>query len=305
MNRQVVSKEAGERSSFENALASLQGDHHSHSFKRKVDRSRPGNMGKRNRPVILSASALVAGVKQQPDSSCAFCGKKDHETVNCSQAKKKTVDERWKQVKDKKLCFNCLRPTNNFHNAGNCRQPSCTAEGCGTKHHRLLHQETQTVTAKEQHQPQTEFSGFVKPNQNVTQTLLQTAVAKMIVDQDQEIPVTVLLDPSSQRSYIRKQIAESVCLRGPTELLTVSTQGGETIQARRMHRVKISLLGSQVEDESAPIEMEALTIDKVCVNLDPVKVDVSKYDHLRGTTFADTYPRGPAEIDILVGADHY
>ena len=162
LNRQVVSKEAGERSSIENALASSQGDNHSHSFKRKVDRSRPGNMGKRNRPVISSASAFDSGVKQQSDSSCAFCGKKDHETVNCSQAKKKSVDERWKQAKDKKLCFNCLRPTNNFHNSGNCRQPSCTAEGCGKKHHRLLHQETQTVSAKEQHQPQTEFSGLSK-----------------------------------------------------------------------------------------------------------------------------------------------
>ena len=67
-------------------------------------------MGKTNRPVISSVSVLVAGVKQQPNSSCAFYGKKDHETVNCSQAK----DERWKQVKDKKSCFNCLRPTNNF-----------------------------------------------------------------------------------------------------------------------------------------------------------------------------------------------
>ena len=51
--------------------------------------------------------------------------------------------------------------------------------------------------------------------------------------------------------------------------------------------------------------MKALTIDKVCVKLDPVKVDVSKYDHLRGIKFADTYPRGLAEIDILVRADHY
>ena len=108
LNRQVVSKEAGERSSIENALASSQGDYHFHSFKRKVDRSRPGNMGKRNRPVISSASALVAGVKQQPDSSCAFCEKKGYGTVDCSQAKTKSVGERWKQAKDKKLCFNCL-----------------------------------------------------------------------------------------------------------------------------------------------------------------------------------------------------
>ena len=55
LNCQVVSKEASEHSSTENALASSQGDHHSHSLKRKVDRSRPGNIGKRNRPVISSA----------------------------------------------------------------------------------------------------------------------------------------------------------------------------------------------------------------------------------------------------------
>ena len=51
--------------------------------------------------------------------------------------------------------------------------------------------------------------------------------------------------------------------------------------------------------------MEALTIDKICVNLDLVKVDVSKYDHLKGIKFPDAYQRGPTEIDILVGADHY
>ena len=127
----------------------------------------------------------------------------------------------------------------------------------------------------------------------------------MIVDQDQEIPVRVLLDPGTQMSYNRKPITESVVLRGPTESLRVSTLGCKTSQTRRMHRMKFSLLGSQVEDESASIEMEALTIDKVCLSLDPVKVDVSKYDHLRGIKFADTYQRGPAQIRILVGVGHY
>ena len=34
LNLQVVSKEAGEHSSIENALVSSQGDHHSHSFRK-------------------------------------------------------------------------------------------------------------------------------------------------------------------------------------------------------------------------------------------------------------------------------
>ena len=79
------------------------------------------------------------------------------------------------------------------------------------------------------------------------------------------------MDPVSQRSYIRKQIAESVGLRSPTELLGVSTPGCETRQTRRMQGVKFGFLGSQVGDESPPIKMEALTSDRVCVNLDPGK----------------------------------
>ena len=50
----------------------------------------------------------------------------------------------------------------------------------------------------------------------------------MICGDNQEIPVRVLLDLESERTFIRKQTADSVGLSGPTEILSVTTLGGDT-----------------------------------------------------------------------------
>ena len=44
----------------------------------------------------------------------------------------------------------------------------------------------------------------------------------------------VLFDSGSQRSYITKNVAESLALDGPSEVLSVSMLGGESSQTKRM-----------------------------------------------------------------------
>ena len=72
------------------------------------------------------------------------------------------------------------------------------------------------------------------------ETLLQAALTRLIV-KGQEMTVRVLLDSGSQRSYIRKNIAEALDLKGPSELLSVTTLGRETSEMKRFQRVKLSL----------------------------------------------------------------
>ena len=43
----------------------------------------------------------------------------------------------------------------------------------------------------------------------------------------------------------------------------------------------------------------------MCNKLRLINTDISKYPHLKGIKFADSYPKGPTEIDILVGTDFY
>ena len=149
------------------------------------------------------------------------------------------------------------------------------------------------------------ISGFVAlDNAEIEQTLLQTAKALLVGGGDQKVPVGVLLDSGSQRSYITKNVAESLALQGPSEVLSVSMLGGESSQTKRMKIVSFSLTSVQGTD-SMPVQMEALTIEKICTPLDPVELNLEKYPHLRNLVLADVYPRGSVDIDVLIGADVY
>ena len=135
------------------------------------------------------------------------------------------------------------------------------------------------------------------------ETLLQTALARLSVN-GQERMVHVLFDSGSQRSYIRKNIAESIGLQGPSELLSVTTLGGETSETKRLQRVKFALLPVKGDSPEA-VEMEALAIPNICNPLGPVKLDLQNNPHLQGLSLADVYLRNSVQVDVLIGADHY
>ena len=118
------------------------------------------------------------------------------------------------------------------------------------------------------------------------ETLLQTALAKLSVN-GQDVTVRVLLDSGSQRSYIRKNIAESIGLQG------------ETSESKRFQRVRFTLSPIQGHPK------EALTLRKICNPLGPVKLCLMDNPHLQGLTLADSYPRNSVQVDVLISADHY
>ena len=119
------------------------------------------------------------------------------------------------------------------------------------------------------------------------ETLLQTALAKLSVHGG-EVTIRILLDSGSQRSYIPKNIAESLGLQGPSEIskgaIYPLTNPGHPTEA---------------------VEMEALTLSKICNPLGPVKLNLLDNPHLQGLTLADSYPRNSVQVDVLIGADHY
>ena len=80
--------------------------------------------------------------------------------------------------------------------------------------------------------------------------------------------------------------------------------GGETSQTKRIKRVSF-LLTSFQESIAKPVNMETLTIDKICTPLEPVENFSENYPHLQSLILADSYPRGPVNVDILIGAEFY
>ena len=314
LNRQVVSKEAGERGL------------HTNTYPNKRSSSKGRNESKKSaythtsdRERVSTASALFSEARSPLNNpSCSFC-KANHGSPNCPLFNGKSVEERWKLVQESKLCYNCLKPSSYKHFSKICRQPKCSVANCGRHHHRLLHGQPLAttpqypITSTLQHVPSTSpqhvtnstLSGLAstQPTSHVKETLLQTAVARLSVN-GQEMTVRILLDSGSQRSYLRKNIAESLGLQGPTELLSVTTLGGETTETKRLQRVRFALLQIKGEPTEA-VEMEALTIPKICNPLGPVRLILQNNPHLQGLTLADSYPRNSVQVDVLIGADFY
>jgi hypothetical protein len=78
--------------------------------------------------------------KSQPQklaASCHHCSKQGHYIQNCDLFTQLSVDDKYKSVRDHKLCLRCL---NVGHIAKDCKVKFvCDVQNCGKRHHRLLH----------------------------------------------------------------------------------------------------------------------------------------------------------------------
>ena len=190
LNKQVISKEAGER----NANTISEDVYHP-----QLDGMARGNAGrdkngigvKNTREKMFTAAALLAsGTNQGINATCNLCKEQGHDAPKCPELKRHSVEQRWQSVRENRLCFNCLKPANTFHYSSVCRQPKCSVEGCGRRHHTMLHGDGNRSTEGQIH---TTISGFVAScNSRMQQTLLQTATAVLVTDGAQRVPVWVL-----------------------------------------------------------------------------------------------------------------
>ena len=74
-----------------------------------------------------------------PNLKCGHCQKTGHGTYTCDVFKALTVKDRYKSVKDNKLCIRCLNPG---HFARDCKSKyNCGVNKCERRHNKLLHPE--------------------------------------------------------------------------------------------------------------------------------------------------------------------
>ena len=134
------------------------------------------------------------------------------------------MEEKWKLVQESKLCYKYFKPCNYKHFSNICHQPKCSVANCARHHYKLLHGKPLAttpqypITSTRQHVPSTSpqhvtnstLSGLAstQPTSDVKETLLQTAVARLLAN-GQEMTVRVLLDSESQLSCL---MAESIGL---------------------------------------------------------------------------------------------
>jgi hypothetical protein len=152
--------------------------------------------------LLSTVTAFLTEVSQGMNTTktCDLCKTVGHGTPECPRFNAQTVEERWRQVKEARLCFNCLRSTNSNHYSQECRQPKCGVKDCKEPHHRLLYRSKSAVGT---------YNSFAAPKRDESiQVLFQTTKANLIVD-DQTVLVRVLLDSYMSKlsqAYRRKRL---------------------------------------------------------------------------------------------------
>ena len=85
---------------------------------------------------VLSAEPQSTHGKFSRDRNCIVCGAK-HELWNCQELKSLNVDDKFAAVRTCGACYICLQ---RGHMASMCQiEHRCATNGCGGKHHTLLH----------------------------------------------------------------------------------------------------------------------------------------------------------------------
>ena len=270
----------------------------------------------RNLPTAATLVARDSTVSSDGVPQCVYCSAR-HFSASCDRVT--DVINRKEILKRDRRCFLCLRkghrntqcPSNKDCRRchGNHHQSVCERRHIDPRavpfqpqaNHAKLAQETNR--SSENSNPTSVSHTTTASSKGQSKVLLQTVATFAQADhQSDPVPVRILLDCGSQRSYCTNALKEKLALvPTKTETLSLNTFGDERFTKQRCDLVKLTLQGKN-ED----IKISALCFPKICSPL-PTTLDLTRYPHLQGVQLADVNVAegNHSNIDILIGSDYY
>ncbi|XP_055685297.1 uncharacterized protein LOC129791254 [Lutzomyia longipalpis] len=186
-------------------------------------------------PKKTEKSQTVATTMTNEGESCTICDGR-HGPSKCEIFLKAPVNDRWKMVSNKMLCFSCLKPK---HSISKCKKNvRCSVDGCLRKHNTLLHTDDAKHKAPRQGGASngnlqhggapTEDStqgGALAPlntvahTQKVADTLLMKIVPVVVSGPKGSIKSYAFLDEGSSVTMMKSSLADKIGASGPIKPL--------------------------------------------------------------------------------------
>lgn len=237
---------------------------------------------------------------------CVYC-EGEHYSASCKSVV--NAKDRKDMLRKSGRCFVCLK-TN--HKSKDCNSPR-TCRHCNNKHHQSICEQGHVTKPlgqdplKEHIEVQRDevTTGCASVNscsKNKRTVLLQTARAIACNEGNtRSIPVRVLFDNGSQRSYITDSLQSKLGLTPvKKEKLRLNTFGESRYKTQNCEAVKLQLKKPGCNNS---VNITALSFPVICSPL-PSRIDVN-CPHLEGLELADDWSDQRGSIDLLIGSDHY
>ena len=207
--------------------------------------------------------------------------------------------DKWRHfLSESGRCFNCLWKSHSAKDCTNTRK----CRHCQGKHHQSICPRNQKVEdPKTTKQPKDEERTTTATRICKGTVLLQTARARA-TNGARSIPVRVLFDTGSQRSYITNSTQAKLKLEPVRkETLYLNTFGDNKCKRQSCEVYKFNI---ESRNGSEKIELSGINFPIICSPLNSMVN--TNYAHLEGLELADFGDDDKDNtIDILIGADHY
>ena len=247
---------------------------------------------------------------QKADVKCEFCSS-NHSIWSCSKFKLINLDDKWKFVREQRLCFNCLRKG---HVGRDCMsQNRCKAAGCGRKHNFLLHGDRheenksskQSSSSSSEQRPakspsaegvgdQQCFASLPSKNNKAFLNVVPVRICAGV----KEVKCFAFLDQGSTTSLCDRRLLDELDVTGEQTSFSLSTLTSSVPQVGQ----KVDLQVSSVDDDGTPHLKNVLSVDKLPVGTNPVlgNRERRRWPHLQDLQFSSL---GHEKVMLLIGVD--
>ncbi|XP_072159686.1 uncharacterized protein [Bemisia tabaci] len=244
-----------------------------------------------------SKQTLTASVKPKQSSSqqkCPCCTQ-DHPIYFCESFLAKSIPERRSFVKEKNLCFNCMK----FNHSSSVCKNQYTCKTCHKRHNSLLHLED-TSNQDSSKPPKTAMVSNSKPKEYAC--ILGTALVLVKDSFGGYQPVRGLIDSAAMSTFITKRCANKLGLKIHKEAPPISGLGNQAVND--IHGTVECEIKSRIE--SQPVFTSTATImTKITTDLPNISLPNTMSKPLRTLILADPEWMKPGPVDLLIGADLY
>ncbi|KYN06860.1 PREDICTED: uncharacterized protein LOC108782681 [Cyphomyrmex costatus] len=243
-------------------------------------------------------STCAATVK----SKCNYC-KGEHPMYYCKEFLALPIKQRAVEVRNRKLCVNCLRSP--MHSLDKCTSRGCKI--CNIKHNTLLHTSTSSAedhsgtsgTGESSIQNSTTAVTTHSSNiQGKDHIMLSTAVVNVIASDGTSHSCRALLDSGSQASFISRQLAATLGL--PLRPLNVTISGVNSTSSNATMATKVTL---QSRLNSYCRTIDCIVTERITEKLPLTTSRRGDYNIPRNLKLADPHFNVSSKVDILIGAE--
>ena len=281
----------------------------------KPKKSQKGDERKHNKSASYSTSADNSSGSNE--KKCAMC-QGSHMIYECSQFKEMSPDDRFKFVKSKHLCFNCLSGAR--HSSRDCKSKRrCRIDNCGRKHSYLLHgSNNNNSSSKPPTSSDSPSSSNAMSNDNEKFSAFVDTSCFMGASQDKiALPIVAvrvhckmgyknvdtyaLLDNGSSHTFCSQELIDELGITGRQDTLNLTTleKKDSLSSCQVVSQLEISDL-SGTNHVKLPV-----VYTRPCLPINPENVacqaDVSGLPHLEGVKLPLAAPK---QVKLLIGQDN-